>query len=139
MQAKAMKALRSRTCRRSYSEDTLLERLAQHFKQMPLELGQLIKEQDTVVGPRHLARRGYLAAAAQAHIGNGLVGGATWAGSDDGGAPPGEPGDARDAGGVEGEGHRRQDGGSAVGQRRGEGPIPSGETRFHGSASGRLS
>jgi hypothetical protein len=36
---------------------------------MPLALGELIKEQDTVVGSRPLPRRGHLAAADQPHIG----------------------------------------------------------------------
>jgi hypothetical protein len=41
---------------------------------MPSALGELIKEQDTIVGPRPLARQGHLAAADQPYVGDGLVG-----------------------------------------------------------------
>jgi hypothetical protein len=68
---------------------------------MPSALGEFIEKEDTVVGPRHLTGRGYLTAD-QPHIGHGLVGGATRPGGDDGGAPPGAAGDARDAGGFDG-------------------------------------
>jgi hypothetical protein len=61
---------------------------------MPSELGEFIEAEDTMVGPRHLARHGDLAPTDQPHSGSGLVGGATRPGGDDGGAPPGEAGDA---------------------------------------------
>jgi hypothetical protein len=87
---------------------------------MPLELGGLIEAADTVVGQRHLTRHGDLAPTDQPHIGNGMVGGATRPGGDDGGAPPGEAGDAVDAGGVEGlgQGHVGEDRRQAAGQPR---------------------
>jgi hypothetical protein len=81
--------------------DPLPERLPQHFEHMPSELGEFIEEEDTMMGQRHLARHGHLAAADQPHVDNGVVGGATRPGGDEGGAPPGEAGDAVDAGGVE--------------------------------------
>ena len=59
---------------------------------MPSELGELIEEEDTVVGPRPLAWQ--RAAPDHAHVRNGVVRGATWPGGDYGGAPPGEAGDA---------------------------------------------
>jgi hypothetical protein len=65
---------------------------------MPSALGELIAAEDTMVGPRHLARRGHLAATDQPHSGHDLVGGAERPGGEDGGAPPGAAGDARDAG-----------------------------------------
>ena len=69
---------------------------------MPLELGELIEEEDTVVGQRHLTRHGHLTAANQPHIGNGMVREAKWPGGDDGGAPPSEAGDRVDARCVDG-------------------------------------
>jgi hypothetical protein len=71
---------------------------------MPSELGEFIEEKDAMMGERSLARQGHLTAANQPHIGNGLVGGATRPGGDDGGAPPGAAGDEMDAGGVDGFG-----------------------------------
>jgi hypothetical protein len=44
---------------------------------MPSALGACIEAEPTIVGPRHLARHGDLAAADQPHIGHGLVGGVT--------------------------------------------------------------
>jgi hypothetical protein len=115
--AKSATALRFRTCGRLYVENTRLERLTQHFKPMPRALGELIEEEHTVVGPRHLTRHGDLTAADQPHIGNGLVGGATGPGGDARGAPPGEAGDAMDAGSVEGlgQGQIRKHGGQLPG------------------------
>jgi hypothetical protein len=71
--AKAIKALRSRACRRLYSEDTLLERLAQHFRHVPSALGAFIEEEHSVVGPRHLARPRHRPPP-QAHIGDSVLG-----------------------------------------------------------------
>jgi hypothetical protein len=48
--------------------------LPQHFKHMPSEFGEFVEEEDAMMGQRHLARHGHLAAADQSHIGNGLVG-----------------------------------------------------------------
>jgi hypothetical protein len=87
---------------------------------MPSALGECIEAEDTVVGPRPLARHGDLAPTDQPHIGHGMVGGATRPGGDDGGAGAGEADDARDTGGVEGlgQGHRRQNGGEPARQPR---------------------
>jgi hypothetical protein len=77
------------------------ERLAQDIEDMALELRQLIQEQDAMVRQRDLPRHGPLAATDQAHIGDGVVGSPERAHGDDGGAPPGEAGDAMDAGGLQ--------------------------------------
>jgi hypothetical protein len=47
---------------------TLLQRLAQDLEAMSFELGEFIGEEDAMVGQRHLARHGHLAAADQPHI-----------------------------------------------------------------------
>ena len=77
----------------------------------------------------HVARRGHLAAADQPHDGNGVVGGAEWPRGDDGGAPPGEAGDAVDTSGVDGlgQGHIGEDRRQAPGQHRY--PCPPGGPR----------
>ena len=87
---------------------------------MPSARGECIEADDPVVGPRHLARHGYMAPTDQPHIGNGMVGGAKRPGGDEGGAPPGEAGDAVDAGGVDGlgQGHIGEDRRQAAGQPR---------------------
>jgi hypothetical protein len=104
-------------------------------------LGQLIAAQAGAMRRRHLAQHRHLAATDQPPSGNGLVGGALPPGGDARDAVDGQPGDAMNAGGVDGlgQGHRRQDGGSAAGQRHGEGPMQSGETPCQGSSSGRSS
>jgi hypothetical protein len=68
----------------------------------------------------HLPRHGPLAAADQAHIGDGVVGGSEGARGDDGGAVAGQAGDARDAGGLQRcrPAHRRQEGDEASRQPR---------------------
>ena len=79
-----------------------------------------IGEEATVVGQRELTHHGHLTPTDQPHIGNGLVGGATRPGGDDGGAPPGAAGAARDAGGCNGcgQGHLGEDRRQASGQPR---------------------
>ena len=116
--ASAARAGKSRTCGTLSPYDTLLERLAQGLEDMALELGQPIQEQDAMMRQRDLPRHGQLAAADQAHIGDGVAGSAERAGGDDSGAPDGTAGDALDAQGIEGfgRGHRRQDGGEATRQ-----------------------
>jgi hypothetical protein len=99
--ASATRAERSRTRGRLYLCDAILKRLAQDLEDMALELRQLIQEQDAMVRQRHLPRQGQVAAADQAHIGDGVVGSPERAHGDDGGAPPGEAGDAMDAGGLQ--------------------------------------
>src|SRR5688500_13063900 len=77
------KSHRFMTCGRLSVENTILERLAQHFEHMPLALGELIQKQHAMVGQRHLARQRHLAAADQAHVRHGVMGGATRARGDD--------------------------------------------------------
>ncbi len=69
---------------------------------MPSAFGACIEAEDTMAGPRRLARHGHQAPADQPHLRNRLLGGATRPGGDDGGAPSGGAGNARDAGGVDG-------------------------------------
>ena len=96
--ARATNAVMSSTHAKLYSCDTLLQRLAQDLEDMPPELRPFIDEENAVVRPRHLARHGEGPAADQPHIRDRLMRGATRPGGDDGGAPPGEAGDAMDAG-----------------------------------------
>jgi hypothetical protein len=70
-------ATRSATCGRLYSEDSLLQRLAQDFQNAAPELGQLIQEAHAMVRQRHLTRHGDLAAADQPHRRGGVRRGAT--------------------------------------------------------------
>src|SRR6266542_5340542 len=81
-----------------YSCDTLLDRLSQHFEHVPLELGELIQEQEAMVRQGHLLQHGQLAAADQADIGDRVVGSPEREHSADGGAPAGQAGDVMDAG-----------------------------------------
>jgi hypothetical protein len=68
--------------------------LAQDLQDMAAALGQFIQEEHAVVGQRHLAGHRYVAAADQPHIRDGMMGRATRAGRDQGGAVAGEAGDA---------------------------------------------
>jgi hypothetical protein len=70
--------MRSITCGRLSSCDTLLERLAQPFEAMPLELRQFIQRENAVVRQGHLARHRHRPAADQAGIREGVVRGAEW-------------------------------------------------------------
>jgi hypothetical protein len=74
--SKVAKSLRFRTCGRLYVVNTLLERLAQPFEDMPLALRPFIQKQDPVVGPRHLPRHRHRPAADQAGSRDGVMGGA---------------------------------------------------------------
>jgi hypothetical protein len=91
--ANAVNATRSMRSGRLHVCEALLERLPQHFEHVPLELGKLIKQEHTMMGQRHLARHGHLAAD-QRHVGNGLVGRTIRPRGDKGGTRPGETGDA---------------------------------------------
>jgi hypothetical protein len=75
--AKAAKALRFRTYARLYLEDTIVERLAQHFEHVAAELRPRIQAEHAVGRQRPLARQRHLAAADQPRIRDGMVGGAT--------------------------------------------------------------
>jgi hypothetical protein len=85
-----------------------------------LNSGRAIQKAHAPMVPRQLARHRHLAAADQPRIGNGLVGGATRPGGDDGAADASAAGDAVDAGGVEGlgQGHVGEDRRQAPGQHR---------------------
>jgi hypothetical protein len=97
-----------------------LERLAEGLRDLGTELGQFIQPAPAVVGQRHLARHRPVAPTDPPRVRNGVVGGATRACGDQGGAVAGEAGDAVNAGGVKGfgQGHRWQDGGESPGQPR---------------------
>jgi hypothetical protein len=77
-------------------ELAVFERLAQHFQHLALELGQLVQEEDTMVGQAHLARPGDGAAADEAGVGDEVVGRAEGAGGDQGGVGGQEAGDGVD-------------------------------------------
>jgi hypothetical protein len=66
--AKPIISLKFRMLWRLYLYDPLLQRLAQDLEAMSFELGEFIGEEDAMVGQRHLARHGHLAAADQPHI-----------------------------------------------------------------------
>jgi hypothetical protein len=116
--AKATKALRSRACAKLYPEDTILKRLPQALEDLEA-LGASIQEEHAVVRQRHLARHGDVPTADLPHIRDCLRRRATRAGRDHRRAGGDAPGDAVDAGGLEGfrQGHRRQDGGQLPRQR----------------------
>jgi hypothetical protein len=69
-----------------------------------------------MVRPRPLARQRHLAPADQPHVGDGVVGGATRPGGDEGGGVSAEAGDAVEAGGAEGVGQGQ------IGENRGQPP-----------------
>jgi hypothetical protein len=96
-----------------YACDTLLERLAQDFKDMAAKLWLFIQQEHAMVGPRHVTRHRHLADADQPCIRDGVVGRATRAGRDPRRAVTSEAGDAVDARGFERfrQGHGRQEGG----------------------------
>ena len=77
-----------------------------------------VQQEDAVVRPRPLARRGHLPAPDQSHVGDGVVRGPERAAGDDGGTPTRQAGDAVDAGGLQRcrPARRRQDGGKATRQ-----------------------
>jgi hypothetical protein len=105
---------------RLYVYDTIFERLPQHLQGMAAELREFVQKQHAIVGQRYLAWHRHVTATDQAHLGDGMMRGATRVRGDDGGAGAGEAGDAVDAGGFNGfgEGHRRQDGGEPPRQPR---------------------
>ena len=52
----------------------VFERLAQDFEDVARELGELVEEEDAVVGEGDFARAGNGAAADEARVGDGVVG-----------------------------------------------------------------
>jgi hypothetical protein len=87
--ANSAKPLRSRTCGRLYLYDTLLKRLAQDFQDVSCALGQLVQEEHAVVRQRHLPGPRHLPTTDQANVREGVIGGATGARGDQGGAGAG--------------------------------------------------
>jgi len=83
---------------------------------MPLELGELIPEQDAMVRQRDIPRQRHLTPADQAHFRHGLVGGAKRQGSLQGRAPAGKAGYAVNFGRLNGLGQRhvQQEGGESA-------------------------
>ena len=71
--ANSAKSLKSRTCGRLYSCDTLIEGLAQDLQDVAAELRQLIQEEYPVVRQRHLAGHGDLAAADPPYSRDGML------------------------------------------------------------------
>ena len=100
-----------------YSCNVLLRGLTQDFEDLATAFGAFIQAAQVVGRPRHLPRRRHLAAADQAYIRDGVMGGATRAGGDQRRAVAREASDSVDACGLNGFGddHRRQDGGEATG------------------------
>jgi hypothetical protein len=99
--AKPTRSHRCMTCGRLSVYDTLLERLARAFQHVACALGQLVQQERAVVRPRHFAGHRHLAAADQADIREGVVGGATGERRDQGGCGwcRGLPGGSAPAGG----------------------------------------
>jgi len=100
--ASAASATTSEMRARWFLCDTNLEGLSQDLEDMARARGPLIQAQRAMVRQGHRPRQGPLAAADQADSGDRVVGSPERAHSDDGGAPPGEAGDAMDAGRVDG-------------------------------------
>jgi hypothetical protein len=109
---------------RLYLYETLLEGLAQDLEDMTAALGPFIENEHAVVGQRHLARHGHVAAADPPGVGNRVMGRAARAGRHQGRAVARQAGDAGDARGLDGlgQGPRRQEGGEAAGEHRLAGP-----------------
>jgi hypothetical protein len=64
------------------SQLAVFQGLAHHFQHLALELGQLVQEEDDVVGEADLAGLGDRAAADEARIGDGAVQGAEGVGKE---------------------------------------------------------
>jgi hypothetical protein len=90
-----------------YSENALLELLAQDFEHMAAKLRPFIQEADAVVGQRHFAWHRHVAPADQPDIRDGVMGGTKRAGRHQRGAVAGEAGDTMDACGLNGFGQGR--------------------------------
>ena len=101
----------------------VLERLAQNLEHVLLELRQLVEEEHAVVGERHLARPGHVAAADQAGVGDGVVGRAERPGDEQRCLLRQQPGDGIDLGGLEGL-VQGQIAGRMVGSRRASMVLP---------------
>jgi hypothetical protein len=63
------------TCGRSYSYETLLERLTQDLEDMAPALWPFTQAAHALVRPRHFLRHRHVAPADQPNIGDGVVGG----------------------------------------------------------------
>ena len=99
-------------------DDAVFERLAEDFEDVAGELGQLVEEEQAVVGERDLAGARDHAAADEAGVGDGVVGRAEGAVRDQAAVGVEHAGDGVDLGGFERffEAQRRQDGRQALGE-----------------------
>jgi hypothetical protein len=89
--------LGSRTPTKLYGDETIFEGLAQDLQDVAAELRPFIQQAHPMVHQRHLLGPRDLAAADLPHIRDGVMGGATRAGSDQGCTVAGEAGDAAGA------------------------------------------
>jgi len=80
-------------------DEAVLQGLAEGFEGIAAELGQLVQEEDAVVGEADLSRAAEAAAADEAGIGDGVMGGAEGTASEKGlaGGEAGEPHLGREA------------------------------------------
>jgi hypothetical protein len=110
--ASPVSAARAKTRGRLYACDPILKRLPQDLHDMAAELRQFIQEEHAMVGQRHLARHGHVAATDQPRIRDGMMGSTTRSGRDQRRTVPREASDAVYPCGLKGfgEGHGRQSG-----------------------------
>lgn len=109
------------TGRAGDGDASVFERLAQYLQRAAFKLRQFVEEEDAVVGDADFAGGGIGAAAEQAGIGDGVMRRTKGARGDEGVfRVEQEAANAVDLGGLNGfiEGHRRDDGGDALGQHR---------------------
>jgi hypothetical protein len=92
--AMAAKAWKFMTPAKLYSCETILEGLAQDFKDMAAALGQFIQEAHAIVGQRRVARHRHVTPTDQPCIRDRVVWGTKGAGRDPRRAVAGETGDS---------------------------------------------
>ena len=99
-------------------DGAVFERLAEDFEDVAGELGELVEEEQAVVGEGDFAGARDHAAADEAGVGDGVVGRAEGAVGDEAFVAVEDAGDGVDLGGFEGffEAQRREDGGQALGE-----------------------
>jgi hypothetical protein len=97
---------------------TVFERLAQDFENVAGKLGELVEEEDAVVGEGDFAGAGNGAAADEARVGDGVVRGAERPLGNESGFGVEDTGDGVDLGGLEGfvESEGREDRGETAGE-----------------------
>jgi hypothetical protein len=99
-------------------DDPVLQGLAEGLQGIAAELGQLVEEEDAVVGETHFSRPGDAAAADEAGVGDRMVGRTEGTSGEEGLTGGKEAGDGIELGGLQGfvEGEGWQDGGEAAGE-----------------------